>query len=150
DRSRPWRRRWPGAFRERAGARCMRIGRALIFAGAALCLTACQAERKPGPESGGKSAALRAMEQVAIAAHKCWFASGDPAFKGYSFANELNSFSGRPRFLLVPKNNYGGRPLLVVQSQGPSGRVETFGPIMDQALGKRVHADVTRWAGGNA
>ena len=45
------------------------------------------------------------MEQVAIAAHKCWFASKDPAFKAYQMANELNSFSGRPRFLLVPAKN---------------------------------------------
>ena len=46
------------------------------------------------------------MEQVAIAAHNCWFASKDPAFKPYHMANELNSFSGRPRFLLVPAKNY--------------------------------------------
>ena len=48
------------------------------------------------------------MEQVAIAAHRCWFASRDPAFRSYRFANELNSMSGQPRFLLVPAKNFGG------------------------------------------
>jgi hypothetical protein len=124
--------------------------RILILCLAAMALAACQSEKAPAPAAGGKSAALRAMEQVATAAHRCWFASGDAAFKGYSFANELNSFSGRPRFLLVPKNNYGGRPLLVVQSEGPSGRVDVFGPIMQQPLGQRVSADVHRWASGDA
>ena len=89
-----------------------------LFAALALAgfgLSACQSDDRPGRSHGsGKSASLRAMEQVTIAAHKCWIASKDPAFKGYSLANELNSFSGTPRFLLVPKNNYGGKPLLVV------------------------------------
>ena len=67
--------------------------RALAVAGfvAALAsLAACQSTPS-GPSAGGqgKSAALRNMEQVAIAAHRCWFAANDPAFRAYSFANEL-------------------------------------------------------------
>ena len=85
------------------------------------------------PGGPGKSASLRVMEQVAIAAHKCWIASKDPAFKAYRMANELNSFSGTPRFLLVPKKNYGGKPLLVVQARGNSSEVEVFGPLMSEA-----------------
>ena len=57
------------------------------------------------------------MEQIAIAAHACWFVSKDPAFKPYHMANELNSFSGRPRFLLVPAKHPEGKPLLVVQAK---------------------------------
>ena len=93
-------------------------------AGLLLCmaaLTACQSA-PAGPAavaSSSKSAALRTMEQVAITAHKCWFASNDAAFRSYSFANELNSFSGRPRFLLVPKSNSGGG------RSGQGGRVRT-------------------------
>ncbi|RIK86239.1 MAG: hypothetical protein DCC69_07295 [Hyphomicrobiales bacterium] len=114
-------------------------------------LAACQSPPSgPGAAGTGKSAALRNMEQVATAAHRCWFASGDPAFRGYSFANELNSFSGRPRFLLVPKGNFGGRPLLVVQAEGPAGRVSAFGPLMDGAEGARISNDIGRWAAGNA
>ena len=113
-------------------------------------VAACQSQpSRPAPGGAGKSAALRNMEQVAIAAHRCWFATNDPAFRGYSFANELNSFSGRPRFLLVPKGNFGGRPLLVVQAQGPAGKVSAFGPLMDGPEGKRISADIDRWAAGN-
>ncbi len=117
----------------------------LVVAGA---LAGCQSAVEP-PPAAGKSAALRNMEQVAIAAHRCWFASRDPAFAGYSFANELNSFSGRPRFLLVPRGNFGGKPLLVVQAEGPAGQVSAFGPLLDGADGPRIAADVRRWAGGS-
>lgn len=112
-----------------------------------LTLGACQAA--PPAETGGKSAALRNMEKVATAAHRCWFASADPAFRDFSFANELNSFSGRPRFLLVPKRDFGGKPLLVVQAEGPAGQVTVFGPLMDGALGSRIGADIRRWASGS-
>ena len=112
-------------------------------------VAACQSQpSRPAPGGAGKSAALRNMEQVAIAAHRCWFAGNDPAFRAYSFANELNSFSGRPRFLLVPKGNFGGRPLLVVQAEGPAGRVSAFGPMMGEPAGARVSADIARWSRG--
>ncbi len=113
-------------------------------------LSACQSSPPTPPAAAGKSAALRNMEQVAIAAHRCWFAANDPAFRAYSFANELNSFSGRPRFLLVPKGNFGGKPLLVVQAEGAAGRVTAFGPLMDGPGGGRISADIGRWAAGNS
>ena len=122
-----------------------------VFAGVALlaALAGCQAERERPPISTrGKSASLRTMEQVGTAAYKCWFSSKDPAFRQYAFANELNSMSGQPRFLLVPRRNFGGRPLLVVQARGASSRVEAFGPLLDEPLGARVRADVTRWSRG--
>ncbi len=121
-------------------------GLALLALIASAALAACQSA-PPAPASG-KSAALRNMETVAIAAHRCWIASGDAAFRDTSFANELNSFSGQPRFLLVPKGNFGGRPLLVVQAQGPAGRVEAFGPLIDGPHGARIRADIARWAAG--
>ena len=114
-------------------------------------LAACQSSpSRPVPGGADKSAALRNMEQVAIAAHRCWFAANDPAFRGYSFANELNSFSGRPRFLLVPKGDFAGRPLLVVQAEGAAGRVSAFGPLMHGAEGTRIRTDIDRWAAGNS
>lgn len=121
----------------------------LALAGLALApamLAACQSA--PSAPAGGKSAALRAMEVVATAAHRCWIASGDAAFRDTGFANELNSFSGQPRFLLVPKGNFGGRPLLVVQARGPAGKVEAFGPMMEGPHGARIGADIARWAAG--
>ena len=113
-------------------------------------LSACQSSTPQTAGSGsGKSASLRTMEQIAIAAHKCWFASKDPAFKAYRMANELNSFSGQPRFLLVPAKNYGGLPLLVVQAHGGTRKVETFGPLLTEKLGPRISADIKRWEAGD-
>jgi hypothetical protein len=124
--------------------------RAVLLAVIAAALSACQSGERSQTPTSGKSAALRTMEQVAIAAHKCWFASKDPAFKPYRMANELNSFSGRPRFLLVPAKNYEAKPLLVVQAEGASRRVETFGPLMGDSLGPRISADIGRWASGDS
>ena len=122
---------------------------ALIFA-SAFTLAACQSKAPTTPPApSGKSASLRAMETVAIAAHKCWIASKDPAFKSYQMANELNNYGGTPRFLLVPAKHYGGKPLLVVQAQGGSSHVQAFGPLMDGALGSRVRSDIARWQTGN-
>jgi len=125
----------------------------LAFAGLAaslIVLSACQSDTRPAnPGGSGKSASLRVMEQVAIAAHKCWIASKDPAFAKYSMANELNNFGGTPRFLLVPKNNYGGKPLLVVQARGSSSEVEVFGPMMSEPVGSRIGADIGRWKSGD-
>lgn len=128
----------------------MKSLRILAAAAAVIGLAACNSGPKtPAPSGSGKSASLRSMEQVAIAAHKCWFANKDPAFKSYQMANELNNFGGTPRFLLVPAKQYGARPLLVVQAQGNSSQVQVFGPLMDQALGARIGSDITRWSSGN-
>lgn len=126
---------------------------ALLGAACVFGLAGCQQSKvkitNSGSSGGGKSASLRAMEQVAIAAHKCWFASKDPAFKAYRFANELSSYSGNPRFLLVPAKNYGGLPLLVVQARAGSSRVETFGPLLGENIGPRINADIARWSSGD-
>jgi len=113
-------------------------------------LAACQSAPKSPPASSGKSAALRTMEHVATAAHKCWFASGDKAFKSYRFANELNSMTGNPRFLVVPAKNFGGLPLLVVQASGNSSKVDQFGPLLSEPIGARITADVNRWSSGSS
>ncbi|QOF72060.1 hypothetical protein IG197_02920 [Aminobacter sp. SR38] len=129
----------------------MKTLRILAATAAVIGLAACNSGPKtPPPSSSGKSASLRSMEQVAIAAHKCWFASKDPAFKKYQMANELNNFGGTPRFLLVPAKQYGARPLLVVQAQGNSSQVQVFGPLMSEALGARIGSDINRWRSGDA
>jgi hypothetical protein len=121
---------------------------AVAIAASGLLFGCQQAPKSAG--ASGKSASLRSMEQVAIAAHKCWFASKDPAFRAYRFANELNSMSGQPRFLLVPAGNYGGLPALVVQAQGSSSKVEVFGPLMNEPVATQINADIARWSGGNS
>ena len=132
----------------------MRRAALLMILGSALALGACQSKPKPAaevsPRPSGKSAALRNMEVVATAAHRCWIASKDPAFRPYRFANELNSMSGQPRFLLVPAKNFGGLPQLVVQASGAAGHVTLFGPLADGRLGPRIRSDIARWQGGDA
>lgn len=90
------------------------------------------------------------MERIALAANSCWFKSKDKDFRGYSLAPELNSFTGRPRILVVPARNPALRPLLVVQAQGNPARVEAFGPMMQESHGGRIAADVNRWASGQS
>lgn len=118
---------------------------ALCLTAAGLALSACQSER---PVSSPNRAALPTMERVALAANSCWFKSKDPAFAAYRLAPELNSFSGRPRILAVPRHSPESRPVLVVQAEGSPAKLDAFGPLMDGANGERIKRDVLRWAGG--
>lgn len=108
-------------------------------------LTGCQRE---APRQAVLGAALPTMERVALSANACWFKSGDPAFKAYRLAPELNSFSGRPRILIVPRNSPESRPLLVVQAEGNPAKLAAFGPLLDSALSQRISSDVNRWSKG--
>jgi len=124
---------------------------AFIATGSAF-LGACQSnEPGPGPLAftAGNMAALPTMERIARSAHTCWFGSKDPSFRSFRLADELNSYSGRPRILLVPAGTPEARPLLVVHAEGNPARVEVFGPLMAHQAGSRIAADVQRWAGGS-
>jgi hypothetical protein len=112
---------------------------------AAAALTACQTKTPPPKASGG---ALPTMERIALGANSCWFKSGDAAFKAYRLAPELNSFSGRPRILVVHRNSPESRPLLVVQAEGSPAKLDAFGPLMAEPVGARIATDVKRWAAG--
>ncbi|MCJ8148879.1 hypothetical protein [Shinella sedimenti] len=111
----------------------------------AAALAGCQT-KTPAPKPNG--AALPTMERVALGANACWFKSGDPAFKAYRLAPELNSFSGRPRILVVHRNSPESRPLLVVQAEGNPAKLDAFGPLMSEPVGARIATDVRRWAAG--
>lgn len=119
-----------------------------IFLGILALLAGCQSDKKP--TTSPQRAALPTMERVAIAANTCWFKSNDPAFRDYRLAPELNSFSGRPRILAVPRNSPESRPLLVVQAEGNPARLDAFGPMMQGANGERIKSDILRWAGGGS
>lgn len=112
---------------------------------AVAALAGCQTKTPPPKANGG---ALPTMERVALGANGCWFKSGDPAFKAYRLAPELNSFSGRPRILVVHRNSPESRPLLVVQAEGSPARLDAFGPLMSEPVGARIAVDVRRWAAG--
>lgn len=123
----------------------MRLSTLAPTLAAALLLAGCQSSPPaPSPNSG----ALPTMERVALGANACWFKSGDPAFKAYRLAPELNSFSGRPRILVVHRQSPEARPLLVVQAEGSPAKLDAFGPLMAEPVGARIASDVKRWAGG--
>jgi hypothetical protein len=130
----------------------MRLKTALALAVVGLALAGCAGSPAPAPS---KSAAPRAdtgldrMERLALTANRCWFKSGDPAFAAYSLAPELSSFSGKPRFLLVPRGRIEARPLLVVEGFTGSTRVDTYGPLLNGALRPRLETDLARWRSGS-
>lgn len=112
---------------------------------------ACTPRPSPAPVLPDASKrALPTMERIALAANRCWFKSKDKDFRGYTLAPELNSYTGRPRILVVPAHNPASRPLLVVQAEGSPARVETFGPMMQLSHGGRIASDVNRWAAGQS
>lgn len=112
----------------------------------ALITAACQS-RAP-VEITASRGALPMMERVASAAHSCWFKSSDPAFASYLLSPELNSYTGRPRILVVERSHPTGRPLLVVQAEGNPAKLETFGPMLNGPSAARIMSDVNRWAVG--
>ena len=71
-------------------------------------------------------------------------------------SNEVNSYAGRPRFLLVKRSDPNGLPLLVVQAEkkgsstsGTYTNIQTFGPLLQTTNGKRITDDVSHWSKGN-
>jgi hypothetical protein len=120
---------------------------AAAVASLAALVASCQS-RAPAISLSDTHSALSTMERVAVNANSCWFKSADPAFASYSLAPELNSYTGRPRFLVVERNKPTGRPLLVVQAEGNPAKLEAFGPMMSGASSARITTDVNRWAGG--
>ena len=67
----------------------------------------------------------------------------DPTFRRYRIADERDSYSGRPRFLLVERNDTGGLPQLVVEGAGR--QLTVYGPLADAALTGRIR----RWGSGD-
>lgn len=120
-----------------------------------LSLSACQKTPVDGPSGGltltTNKAASATIVAIAKTAQTCWFKSKDPAFKSFRLAAEVNSYAGRPRFLLVPKSNPGGLPKLVVQAEPKNGKtsVTAFGPMLSTTHGKRITTDIQRWATGS-
>jgi hypothetical protein len=80
----------------------------------------------------------------------CWFSGARPAFAGYSYAPELNSFSGRPRVLVVQKSDPGGLPKLVIEATeaGRGSAVKLFGPLMATNEASAISRDIGSWTGG--
>ena len=120
-------------------------------------LTACQTGSPAANQSlKTNKKPVDAVVTIARIAQNCWFKSKDPAFKNTRMSNEVNSPAGRPRILLVKKNDPNGLPLLVIQAEkrgdvasGIHTNIETFGPLLQSRNGKRIVDDVRRWSKGN-
>ena len=117
---------------------------------AAGVLAACQTAGPGNLTLQSSKAALPAMERIALAANKCWFKSNDRGFSAYRIAPELNSFSGRPRSLIVPRARPEDRPLAVVEGQGSPATLSAYGPLFADSLGNRMAADLRRWNNGSS
>lgn len=103
-----------------------------------------------------KTAPVKLVSAIAINAQECWFKSGDRAFRSLRMSSEVNSFSGRPRLLLVTRSDPTGLPRLVVQAEtkgdtasGTYTNVQAFGPLLQSGAGTRIASDVRRWSNGS-
>ncbi|MEL7401456.1 MAG: hypothetical protein AAFN68_12930 [Pseudomonadota bacterium] len=116
---------------------------------AALMLASCQNAPPPKVQASQTPRAL--MLNVGKQIQTCWFKRKDPAFRTYRMADELNSYTGKPRVLIVPKNNPGGLPKLVAEAQktGGSVRFSSYGPLIDGPNGPRFSAALRSWARGS-
>ncbi len=115
-------------------------------------LPACQSESPvEGLNLTMQTKPLPLIATIGKAIQKCWFKSGHAAFKPFRMADESNSYAGRPRLLLVPKNNPAGLPKLVIQAENTKGttNLQVYGPLLSTAIGKRINGDIRRWSAGN-
>ncbi|MEF2072314.1 hypothetical protein [Consotaella aegiceratis] len=104
----------------------------------------------PPSPTAATDTGLDRMERLTLLANRCWFQSNDPAFATYTLAPELSSYSGRPRFLLVPHGQPEARPLLVVEGQSGARDVAIYGPLSGKPdIGPRIHGDLDRWGHGS-
>nr|WP_255618042.1 hypothetical protein [Aurantimonas sp. VKM B-3413] len=109
----------------------------------------CGTSTPVGRAPAGADTGLDRMERLTLNANRCWFKSKDPAFSAYTLAPELSSYSGRPRFLLVPRGKVEARPLLVVEGRRGSSDVAAYGPLMGEPVSGRIGADLDRWRTGD-
>ena len=128
--------------------------RTLIVSGCAATLAAALAACATGAPDYLEYAAYQdtnsVAKRIAERVGACWFAGGNDAFSRFSYAPELNSFSGKPRILIVPKADPAGLPQLVIAvSKGKRATiVKLFGPLLATARGSAIQRDVERWADG--
>ena len=128
--------------------------RTLIAAGTiaavATALAACTTRAPDYLEYAATQDTTIVANRIAERVGACWFESGETAFARFAYAPELNSFSGKPRILVVPKDNPAGLPQLVIEvSDGKRATVvKLFGPLLASARGSAIQRDVERWADG--
>ncbi len=121
-----------------------RISLLLIAAGAA-ALSACQSTGSALQSATDLTAAQKLSDGLAQSIGRCWFADTETAFSDYIYTPEI--IGGRPRILVAPKGDPGGRPALVVEARSGTA-VDVYGPLAASTLGPRITADIDRWRSG--
>jgi hypothetical protein len=127
--------------------------RPLIVSGCAalaLTLAACTTRAPDYLEYAAYQDTNTIASRIAERVGACWFDDGNRTFARFAYAPELNSFSGKPRILVVPKDNPAGLPHLVIEvSEGKRATVvKLFGPLLATDRGSAIQRDVERWADG--
>jgi len=112
-----------------------------------LLMSGCTSNTSLPQRWHSQEAALPLMEYIALKANRCWFKSGNGAFKPYRLAPELHSFSDRPRILLVPYAQPTARPLLVIEASGNPAQMSAYGPLLATKMGKNILHDLKHWLG---
>jgi len=113
-------------------------------------LTACTTRAPDYLEYAAYQDTNTVASRIAERVGACWFKDGNNAFSRFAYAPELNSFSGKPRILIVPKADPAGLPQLVIEvSDGARATVvKLFGPLLATSRGTSIQRDVERWADG--
>ncbi len=116
----------------------------------ALALATCTTRAPDYLEYAAYQDTNTVADRIAERVGACWFKDGNDAFSRYAYAPELNSLSGKPRILIVPKDNPAGLPKLVIEvSEGKRATVvKLFGPLLATSRGTAIQRDVERWADG--
>ena len=128
--------------------------RTLIVCGCtalAIALSACATRAPDYLEYAAYQDTDTVANRIAERVGACWFNGGNRTFARFAYAPELNSFSGKPRILIVPKSDPAGLPQLVIEvSKGKHATVvKLFGPLLATAGGTAIQRDVERWADGS-
>lgn len=111
-------------------------------------LTACQTENDRTPKLTDNSAAIRKLQAINKTAQTCWVKSKDKEFKNYKVIPELDTRVGKPRILIVSAKAAQGLPQYVIEAEGTPARVNTYGPLGNEPVGKRINSDIARWNRG--
>lgn len=113
-------------------------------------LAACVGERIGGPlvVEADASNATALLSNVNEKAQKCWFKSGDRAFRDLAVIPELDTRVGSPRLLVVERGKATGLPRMVIQAEGNPVKITTYGPLTGTPVSARINDDVLAWSAG--
>jgi len=117
---------------------------------AGFMLSACTSERIGGPliVELDASNATSILSLVNEKAQKCWFKSGDKAFRQLAVIPELDTRVGSPRLLVVERGKAAGLPKMVIQAEGNPVKITTYGPLAEAPVSARINDDVLAWSAG--